>query len=181
MSNNLLASPIGLDDSIQRLQTKLYASIGSRWSGTLEGYGRAYRNIDKKGNFKYEWYNALKKDYQDVYYNDSSSDAVFFFVESGASATTDRLAFTNTVKLIVMCNLKKVVPSASNERKDQEVHRDILEFLRNANVITISGIETDIDTIFSGVETKGIEFSNIHPLHCFAVNLTVNYYLNDKC
>mgnify|MGYP000005812547 CR=1 FL=1 len=121
------------------------------------------------------------KDYEDFYFNDSKHDVVFFFVESTSGDTTDRIAFTTTVKLVVMCNLKKIISGTSSQRKDQEAHRDVLEALRFANVITVNNIETDIDTIFSGVEISGIKFNNIQPLHCFSVNLLTSYYLNDKC
>jgi len=181
MSNNVLTSTIGLDNTIQRLQTKVYDFLNTRWSGTLEAYGRAYKNIDKKGNFKYEWYNSREKDYQDVYYNDSSSDGVFFFIESGVNDADTSISFNSTIKMVFMCNLKKIFSTYSNERNDEESHRDVMEAIRNANLFPVSGVETDIQTIFSGVDTEKIKFSNIHPLHCFSINLSVNYYLTDKC
>lgn len=181
MSNNRRTNAVGLDSSIQRVQDRVYDFLSGRWSGRLEGYGRAYKNIDKKGEFTYEWYSSTKKDYEDVYYNDSSEDVVFFFVESGTAQTEDNLSFNQDVKMITMCNLKQIVSNVTSERMDQEVHRDVVEGLRSANVTQINNVDTDIDTIFSGVQTKGIEFGNIHPLHCFSVTFSVNYYLNDKC
>lgn len=180
--NHTLATPIGLDKTIQRLQTKIYDLLTVRWSGNVEVYGRAYKNQKKDTGFVLEWWNAAKEDYEDVYFNDSSSDAVIFFIDSRTDVSEDRNAFLADVKLVVMCNLEKILPPiGNNKRRDEESHRDVMEAIRSANAITTTGIEKDMNDIFSGIDTKKIKFNNIHPLHCFAIPLRLSYYLTDKC
>lgn len=178
--NNVLNSPIGIDHSIQRLQTSLFNFLSTRWSGELDAFGRAYRNIDKENDFILEWYSGLKKDYEDVYFNDSSSDAVFFFIDSKSDDTEDRVSYEANLKLVIMCDLSRIYPNET-ERMDEAAKRDVVEAIRNSGSVTITGIEKDMDLIFSGVKTEKIKFNNIHPKLCFAVLLDLNYYLTDKC
>lgn len=180
--NNTLPTAIGLDKSVQRLQTHLFDFLSQRWSGDIDVFGRAYRNLDKKEDYVLEWFNGDKNDYEDVYYNDSSSDAVLFFIDSKSETTDDRVSYLADMKLVVMCDISKILPpTSSSKRRDEEAHRDLVEAIRDSGSTTIEGIEKDMDTIFSGISTKDIKFNNIHPKHCFAVLLKVNYYLTDKC
>lgn len=172
-------SAIGLDAAVQRLQKRLYSDLDARWNGTLDGYGRAYRNIKKDDTFIFEWWNSTKKDYEDVYYNDSSANAVFFFVNNGTSTTDDRMAYVQPMKLIVMCNLKSIIDS--DERMDQQAHRDVVEFLRSNSVVVVDELDDNMETIFNNVSTDNIKLLDIQPNHCFSVNISVTYYLTDKC
>ncbi len=180
MSNNLLTTPIGLDAEIEKVQTSLYNSVTARWSGTIEGYGKTYKNEKKNEGKRLEWWNQAEGDYQDVYFDDSSADATFFFIDDSSDSTSDELVFTANLKCVFMVDLSKIISDSG--RQDSQAQRDVVEFLRGIRRdISVTGIEKDIDTIFSGIETKKIKFNNIHPLHCFAVLLDLNYYLTAKC
>lgn len=179
MSNNLLTTPIGLDARIQKIQVALYSYLDQRWSGTLTGYGKAYLNETKKGGKKLEWYNASENDYQDVYFDDNS-DATFFFIEGESDASEDEIVFVSNVKCVFMVNLPKILSDGG--RQDAQAQRDAVEALRSiSREFQITGLEKNIDTVFSGVDVDKIKFNNIQPLHCFAVLMTLNYYLTDKC
>lgn len=181
MSNNLLTTPLGLDAEVQKIQTPLYAGLSSRWSGTLEGFGKSYKNEQKEGGTKLEWWNTSENDYQDVYFDDSSSDSTFFFIDDNSDTTTDEVVYTANLKCVFMMNLENIYPGIAG-RQDAQAHRDAIETLRDVSKkFKVTGIEKTIDAVFSGIDTDKIKFNDIQPLHCFAVLIELNYYLTDKC
>lgn len=178
--NNLLTTPIGLDAEIQKIQKALYPLLCERWNGTIEGFGRAYKNEQKEGGIKLEWWNTSRDDYQDVYFDDGSSDCVFFFIEGDTGTSEDEMVFTSDLKCVFMLDIPKLLPDKGIQ--DAQLHRDAVEILRGINnKLKVTGVEKGIEVIFSGIDTDKIKFNNIHPLHCFAVNMQLNYYLTDKC
>lgn len=190
--NNLLATPIGIDETIQSIQVDLYNQLALVWSGDIDGYGRVEKNPENVGTEipSYyqtskivipEWYNALKKDYEEVYYNDNKS-CVFCFLTADTDDTTDSIVYNTKVKVVFMVDLSKIYPS-DTERLTSKAHRDAVEILRNwsFNKFEIKGIERRIEIIFREYTTDKIKFNDMHPLHCFAVKIDLHYYLTDKC
>ena len=190
--NNLLATPIGIDETIQSIQVDLYNQLALVWNGDIEGYGRVEKNPENVGTEipSYyqtskivipEWYNSLKKDYEEVYYNDNKS-CVFCFLTADTDDTTDSIVYNSKVKVVFMVDLSKIYPS-DTERLTSKAHRDAIEILRNwsFNKFEIKGIERRIEIIFREYTTDKIKFNDMHPLHCFAVKIDLQYYLTDKC
>lgn len=178
MSNNTLTTPVGIDAAINKIQVSLYEALTDRWNGNITGYGKAYKNNYKEST-KLEWYNASDKDYQDVYYDDNS-DATFFFIDEETNSSDDEIVFTSDVKCVFMVNLPKII--TDDGRQDSQAQRDAVEALRDVSTqFKVVGIEKGFNTVFSGIETEKIKFNDIHPLHCFAVLMELNYYLTDKC
>ncbi len=178
--NNILTSTIGIDTVIQSIQTDLYEELSSVWSGTFDGYGRVYKNINNDGEVHPEWF-IDDNEYKEVYYNDEMSGN-FMFIVGDTSDTEDSVVYTTDVKCAFMVDLKKILPS-STDRADSEANRDVVSILRDiANSrFSITGIETKVRNVFRDFETKGIKFEDIHPNYCFSVNLKLSYYLTDKC
>jgi len=178
MSNNLLTTPVGIDATINKIQVAIYDALVERWSGTITGYGKAYKNNHKEST-KLEWYNASDKDYQDVYYDDNS-DATFFFIDEESDSSDDEIVFTSNVKCVFMVNLPNIITDVG--RQDSQAQRDAVEILRSVSrQFKVVGIEKSFNEVFSGIDTEKIMFNDIHPLHCFAVLMELNYYLTDKC
>jgi hypothetical protein len=169
-------SDIGVDSVINDIQEELYDKITSLWSGTIDGYGRLYKN-KRDGSYIPEYYHS-KNDYKPIYYNDKV-DGQFFFLVDDTSDTEDSVVFTVKCKCVFSVNIVNVLGSGRN---DQEAHRDVVEVLRDINGnYDIKGIETTVEDVFRGYNTESIKHSNINPKHTFSVNLDLNYYLTNKC
>ncbi len=178
--NYLKASVIGLDAVIQRIQTELYDTLKVEWLDSIDAYGRIYKNTDKEGNFIPEFY-VGGGEYKSSYYNDEKA-CTFFFIEDDTHPTEDELVFVAPVKCVFMVNLAKLFPT-STDRDDLEAQRDVMSILRNKSFeeFQITGIEKGLSNIFTGLETKGIKFSDIHPYNSFSINIDLSYYITDKC
>lgn len=190
--NNVLTTPYGIDETIQSFQIDLYREIGNVWSGDIDGYGRVEKNPVNTGEEtpEYyqtskivipEWYNSVRKDYEEVYYNDDKS-CVFCFLKGDNDTTEDGVLFNSKVKCVFMVNLKKIYPN-DTERLTSKAHRDAMEVFRRFgfNKFTITGIEQRIEIIFREYSNVNIKFNDMHPLHCFAITMDLQYYLTDKC
>lgn len=178
--NYTTTTTIGLDALIASVQTDLYNYIGTRWSGTINGYGRVSKNKRADRGEVAEWYLG-DNEYQEVYFDDEFSGS-FFFIDADKHETEDEHAYSASVKCVFMVDLKQVLPNET-ERSDAKARRDIVECLRKIAYgrYSITGIETGIDTIFQGLDQSDLKFMDIHPQHCFAVNLKILYYLKDQC
>ena len=89
-----------------------------------------------------------------------------------------------------MVDLSKIFPvdlenisPGDYERLDAKAQRDAIEILRELSYgkYEIGTIDKGVDFVFTGYTTLGIRFNDMHPLHCFSVNIDINYYLTDKC
>jgi len=177
--NHTVAEAFGIDAAIKRIQLQLYDSIVERWTNNINGYGRVYKN---PRNFRKipEAY-VGNREYEDVYFDDKA-DANFFFLASDNASSTDEMVFTNNVKVVFCLNLEECIEG--NDRMDALAHKDAVEILRNistSGMYEITGYETGLENVFSGYSITGIKHDDMQPYHCFAVNIDLNYYLNDKC
>lgn len=190
--NNLLSNPVGLDKAITTLQKDLYREIADIWKGDIDGYGRVYKNPVNTGESipdYYQtskivtpaWYNSKLDDYEDTYYDDNKA-AVFCFLTQENDTTSDSLVYTSSIKVAFMVDLSKIYPTIK-DRQDSRAQSDIVEILRNHNFnrFNITGIERRIDFVFREYLTSSIRFNDMHPLHCFAVKMDIEYELTDKC
>ena len=187
--NNVRDSIFGIDVTIQKVQEDLYSYLSSDWSGILNAYGRVYKNIDHDANqglvisreYIPEWYNASEDDYEDVYYDDNGS-ATMCFIVSDQDTTEDSIVYNTSVKVVFMVDLGKIY-SCDSERLDSKAHRDAVEALRNIShaQYDITGIDKGIDTVYNGFDVSKIGFNDLQPLHCFSININLQYYLTDKC
>jgi hypothetical protein len=190
--NNLLSNPVGLDSTIDKIQKDLYEQLCSVWEGEIEGYGRVYKNPVNTGESipdYYQtskivtpaWYNSKLDDYEDTYYDDNKA-AVFCFLTQENDSTEDSVVYTSSIKIAFMVDLSKIYPT-SKDRQDSRAQRDVAEILRNYNFekYNITGLERRIDFVFREYLTSSIRFNDMHPLHCFAIKIDLEYFLTDKC
>lgn len=175
--NHVITEGIGLDAVIKSIQEDLYPQLSQRWS-TIDMYGRAYRNKTTDSE-KLEWHTG-SGDFTDVYFNDRVNGTVFFLEEDNHN-TQDEVVFQTDVKVIAMLNLKELFGNTT--RKDAEAQRDLVDLLRNLSDsrYTVEGISKGVDAVFSGESRNQLRYMDMHPKHCFSVNISLTYYLNDKC
>lgn len=173
-------STIGIDTVVQSIQTDIYDKFVVAWGGSIDGYGRVYKNINADGDVKPELY-VGKGEYKQVYHNDKMN-ATFFFVDGDLHTTEDEFLFITESKFVFMVNLEKAF-NGDTDRSDEKAHRDALEILRDVahERFTITGVEKGIKRVLNDFDTENIKFQDIHPYHCFSINVTLSYYLTDKC
>ena len=190
--NNVLVEPYGIDETIQSFQIDLYRELVSIWGVDIEGYGRVEKNPMNNGDETPtyyqtskivipEWFNSYKQDYEDVYYDDNKS-CVFCFLKEDNDRTEDQVVFNSNVKVVFMVDLRKIY-SDKKERLTSKAHKDTMEIFREFgfNKFKVTGIEQRIEKIFREYDTSKIKFDDMHPLHCFAITLDLQYYLTNNC
>ena len=193
--NNLLELPVGLDNAIQGIQEDIYEQLPNYWNNTpfpIVGYGRVQRTPLNEGKeqpeyytqsktFLPEWYDASIKNYRDVFW-DTKNGAQFCFLIDEEDKALDEQTFLSKVTIVFWVNLERIYP-IKEEQTVSRAHRDVMEVLRNYNFrrYQINNIERGVDNIFRQYLTKNMRYNDMHPLHCFAVNVDLTYYLTDKC
>jgi|TARA_R100000541_G_scaffold53092_1_gene60976 hypothetical protein len=190
--NNLLNTAVGIDKTILDIQTDLYNQLSDVWAGEIDGYGRVYKNPTNTGEdipdyyrtskiVTPSWYNAKLQDYEDTFFDDNKA-GVFCFLTQENDDTQDSIVYTSDVKIAFMVDLSKIYPTL-DERQDSRAQRDVVEILRNFSFerYEITGVERRIDFVFREYTTSAIRFDDMHPLHCFAVKIKLEYFLTDKC
>jgi hypothetical protein len=192
MANNLLNEPYGIDLLIQDIQKELYEELGLIWQGDIDGYGKVYRNPVNTGLdtpeayatskiITPEWFNAEKQDYESVFYDDNKS-CVFCFLIDDKDDSDDEYIFNNNCKVVFMLDLDEIYGYVP-QRQDSKSQVDAIRILRNIsyNRYQVGGIERRIENIFREFSSKEVKFDNMDKRHVFAVNITLNYFINDKC
>jgi len=188
--NNILSTAKGLDSAIQSVQTDLFDYFSTEWSGDMGAYGRVHKNPANVGDkvpdyyrtskiVTPEWYNAEKKDYEEVYFDDNFSSVICFLV-GDRDTTKDGILYIAKVKCVFMLDLSQAFPSET-ERQDARAQNDVLNYMldNNNGRYLINGVERGIDTIFYEYKTRSFRFGDMQPFHCFSVNIDLPYNL--KC
>jgi len=178
--NNVLTSAYGIDVAIKGVQENIYSQLDSQWKGDIEGYGRIYKNQKVGDKFYPEYYKGGGQ-YKEVYY-DNKLGANFFFIVGDEDSTDDELVFVSKVKCVFMVNLGIIYPN-DTERSDVKAQRYAIQLLRDNTFLgyEVTGLSKTVKGIFSGFATEKIASADIHPAHCFSINIDLSYYLTDKC
>jgi hypothetical protein len=171
----LKENPQGIDIPIQNLQKYIYRKLLKIWNITDSKYlccGRSYRNQTDKSYIP-EIYMG-NGEYKDAFFDDTVSAVSFFSMNE--KTDIKMLEMTNTVSLIFCVNIKEL-KSGIQHMADEEVRLDVME---NVNVFGFSlvSIDTGIDNVFREYDKTRIKFRDIYPLHCFRLNLKIQY---SKC
>lgn len=178
--NNTISITVGIDSVIQSIQTLLYTKLSVEWNPEIDFYGRIYRNVNLDGQMFPAWYYG-NNEYKDVMYNDAFA-CCSMFIDDEIHKTDDEMVFTTNVKCVFMVDLSRILPS-NTERADAKAQKDVIELLRNHsfNRYKVKGIEKGIKNVFRGFKTDNLKFVDEQPYHCFAVNLELEYYIEDSC
>ena len=167
--NYLQESPEGVDVPIQRIQTHLYEKLG--WSN-IDAFGRIYKIENKPNAF------IKTNDYKELYTNDNKTASIYFIVDDKHS-TTDGISFLVKVKIVFLVDLRKITLE-KDTRPDSLVQRQAILCVNGAkNFRFDDGLETGLENVFKGFETKNLERLDMNPLHLFSLNGSIFY--SKKC
>lgn len=172
--------PVGINVAIKKLQTNLFPKLLSRWGITetqYESYGLVYRN--KVGTQYIAEAYIGNNEYKEVYWDDTKA-AISWFGLSG-QITFDKLNKAN-VHLVFFVNLSKLKPTATH-RADEDVRNDVQKLFGNTlNSFSYEGCELWLDNVLKEYpgsrRDERLSAVDMHPIHCFRINLTLLYSTN---
>ena len=179
--------PKGVDVSIRKMQEKLHSSLMATWgldplvdaeNILYESYPRCYRNKKDHGYIA-EVYTA-ENEYKEVFWNDSLHALSFFGI---GSLTSHKIGDSVDVHLVFFVNIAALKPLLTN-RADEEIRLDVLNVIgKGWASFNLVSVETGIDNVlkeYSGsIRDKGLARVDMHPIHCFRINLKLNYNRNN--
>ena len=161
----------GLDTSIKELQTYLNDNLTDFWSGTINVYGRIYKNT-KDGNIIPEAYigtGANYKEYKQIFINDKEAATIGFNVIS-----KDILPYKKAnIDVVFALNLKYIFPSATT--REDELAKIHAERVLNNFGVKILSIKEGIRNVLSEFNIDGIIYNDMHPFLVFAYNIDLNF------
>lgn len=185
-------NPVGIDIPIQRLQTELHRKLISVGYWNLadatkyKAYGRCYRNKIKDGYIaeNYEGSNQ----YKEVYW-DSDLTAISFFgisnsIKAGINSEAD-------VHLVFFADLSKLAlvdkdSTTIAHRSDEELRQMVLKIIGTHShgfnyVSTELWLENVLKEYPGSRREKRLNAVDMHPVHCFRINLKLIYNANKIC
>lgn len=182
-----LTDPVGIDAYIQKLQIKLHSELCTTWdlspdcendlSAKYQAYGRAYRNATDNGYVAEVFTGG--KDYKEVYWDDTLYAISFF----GLGSTIERNTMNKAdVHLVFFADLSKLKPDVTH-RADEEVRKDVLDIIgRYSFGFTVLSTEMWLQNVLKeypgSLRDERLKYVDMHPVHCFRINMTVNYNPN---
>lgn len=178
-------NPTGIDWYIQQLQTKLHTKLISAayWNINEAGYkcyGRCYRNKSDDGYIAQNYESGTE--YKEVYWDDSLKALSFF-----GTGTTFELGVgaAANVHLVFFVNLAQLAPSISH-RADEEIRKQVLNVIgTNSFGFAVQSVETGIENVLreypGSRRDERLKYVDMHPVHCFRINMSLVYNVNKNC
>ncbi|MBP7398183.1 MAG: hypothetical protein KA954_01260 [Chitinophagales bacterium] len=180
------STPVGIDVSIQQLQTKLHGVLMSKWglnpaiaaeNKLYKCYGRCYRN-KKEGSYIAEVFTE-GNDYKEVYWDDNLNVLSFFGI---SNSIKHELKEKVNVHLIFFVNLKKLKPDLTT-RGDEEVRADVIKLMQSANYgfqyLSVDlWLENVLKEYTGSFRENRLKVVDMHPIHCFRLNFSLTYNIN---
>src|SRR4051812_11275732 len=178
---NLRTLPVGMDFHIDKIQRLSFERLISVWPAGIryESYPRCYRNKTADG-YVAELYKG-NNEYADLYWDDTV-DALSFFGMHGEI----KHGIGDTVQLhwVFFVNVEKLKPGAIF-RADNEVRQDVEKIIGLAlYAVTLDSTELWLENVLSeypGTRREKLIAVDMHPIHCFRINLTLNYNPSINC
>lgn len=186
-------NPAGIDWYVQQLQTKIHNMLISSAYWNLadatqyKAYGRCYRNKKDTGYVAENYESA--KEYREVYWQDSLT-AISFFGLSGAISVG---AVNNEAEmhLVMFCDLAKLALRDTDgnlivHRADAEVRQMLEKIIGKSSfgfqlVSTEFGIENVLKEYPGSIRDERLRVVDMHPVHCFRLNLKLTYNPQKNC
>ena len=177
----LKTSPVGIDTVINNINDLVYTELD--WLSTNDNpvnytaYHRALKN-PKNGGIVPEVYeidtNTRTGEYSEVFYNDRVDASSFFYVDDNIGTTDNGRIFDTTVSMVFQIDLSKVADNIKH-RGDAEIHRVVCNAINKGKYGKVSGLVTGIPNVYSEFQQDQIQFTDMHPFHCFRVDVAVTY------
>jgi len=177
-----ITNPTGIDAIIYDLQSYLHPKLLIAWginTSQYLSYGRCYRN--KKGNgYVAEVYQG-SNEYKEVYWDDSYSAVSFFGIGTAIESGVQQKV---PVHLVVFANLNLVKPST--HREDENLRWDVMNLLQSSFYNDkVRGIDLGIENVLreypGSYRDTRLSAVDVHPIHCFRINLELTYDNNNTC
>lgn len=176
-------NPVGIDAAITNLQNQIYTRLKNKWGiddSFYDCYGRVYRN-KKDNQYIAEVYTGGEdgKDYREVYWDDKKAAISWF----GTGSIIDfNIKNKASVHLVFFVNLKRIKPDALT-RADEEARRDVQAIFGNSlQGFTFESVELWTENVLreypGSRRDNRLSVVDMHPLHCFRINLTALYSSN---
>lgn len=168
MSLNTKNNPVGIDKSIQKLQTSIYNYLGIS-DTEHNSYGRIYSH--GKEPFAY----IGNGEYKEVKLDDKFSLTSIFVVDSEIDKEAEIDNYQANVSFITFSILSELEPLITH-RADEEFVRDVVLWLEKGLYRTqLLGFVKGLDAINGIFNTENIELGNTQPYHITRYKLLLNY------
>ena len=172
-------NPIGIDKTVDFLQTKLNANpILS--AVDFDNLPRVYKNPKANGNgFVPELYRG-NGEYSESLMNDNVVITSFFIIPDQRDYVEE---INSELSLIVQCSdLTKVYPSIDH-RADEELIHTVLNVLQPLKVIDVTSIVTSIDAVYQEFDRELLKFDDMSTFFVFRINMNTHYEIQccDNC
>ncbi len=173
-------SPVGIDIPIQNMQEYLHEELNTLWflgGNDYQAYGRCYRN-QKDNGYIAEAYKR-RNEYGELYLDDKYPVMSFFGVGENIDFKTSNSA---KVHLVFFVNVQRV--KNLQHRGDEEVRKDVQSLVQSRyQGFVLTGIRTGINNVLEeypgSVRDEGMKFRDMHPFHCFRLDFTLQYNINN--
>ncbi len=181
-------NPAGIDWYIGQLQTALHKGLMKAWNldpndisqtKLFECYGRSYRN-KKDNGYIAEVFTG--NDYKEVYWNDSLYAISFCGIDS---PITIGVQSTANVHLVFFVNLAKLKPLIA-ARADQEVRADVEKIIgKGLFGFKPQSVDLWIENVLREYQgsrrDERLKTVDMHPIHCFRINMQLFFDPNKIC
>ena len=175
-------SPVGIDAVINNINDLVYTELD--WLSTDEenpvnytAYHRALKNPRGAGLVP-EVYNlengSTFGEYTEALYDDSLDASSFFYTSDSIDTIDNGYMFSTTLSMVFQVDLSKVADNIKH-RGDAEIHRIVVNAINKGIYGKVSSVVTGIPNVYSEFDQSQIEFTDMHPFHCFRVDIDVNY------
>lgn len=175
-----------MDWFIDKLQKTVFDKLTAKWPAGIayEAYSRCYRNLKDQG-YVAELYTKAGE-YKDLLWDDKLA-ALSFFGVSNQPVVFGMGAKAN-IHLIFFVNLDKVNPGSKvnpQYRADEETRKQVTDIIGLGLFgATLNSVEFWKDNVlreYAGSRLNNLVAVDMHPLHCFRLNLTLNYNPSLDC
>lgn len=180
-------NPTGIDWYIQQLQTKLHDRLVAIWNlpdpAKYKAYGRCYRNKTDDGYVAENFEGGTE--YREVYWSDELTAISFFGLTNNVKtgeADIHLVFFADLVKL----SLKDKTGLTIAHRADEELRLQVINLI-GAHAYGFNYVSTDlwIDNVLreypGSRRNDRLKHVDMHPVHCFRINLKLMYHPNKNC
>ena len=179
--NYLIESPIGVANSIQKAQVKIYEVLNDLFDGEINGYGQCYLTDDVINDSKVRlpkfYYNG--EEFKNLLDREESK---FFFVVDRFKNDAN-FDFEATISIYFIVNLKQVKTSIGH-RADNEVLADCYEAV-SRTALGDFDVYTDIKEVASDFKVLGngtsVDTMNIQPYFFFKFKTKKTLYDIRQC
>jgi hypothetical protein len=185
-------NPVGIDYHIQQLQTKLHTDLidADHWAladaAQYEAYGRCHRNKTDDGYIAEVFHSG--NEYKEIFWNDTLTALSFFGISNTIKRGVNNEA---DVHFVMFANLAKLALVDADgtviaHRADEELRQMVTGITGKYSFgFKIQSVDLWLENVlreYSGSRRDDrLKYVDMHPVHCFRINLKLLYNPNKIC